>query len=234
MTTNKKSIPAPAPDRPPLKVNVFEVARNSATTLAPLFPYVDAGSIVPCVSVFRGGPGRRYGRFQHFNTVDEVILMFTSPAGLVSVGPKLHEVGAPFDDPEDPKNMAIAVITQRQCFDAPHTEEYRFLCEQCGRRLLVERFDATPPKRSGEKEPSEQRPFATVVEGNLAAERFNADESARHCKHCGHQNDVFPIDEWGWGVYAGQSQVADSAKAELESVKNAMPSRPRTETTSGT
>jgi len=72
MTISKKTIAAPAPNRPPLKVNVYKFARDAATTLAPLFPYFDAGSIVPCLSVFRGGPGRRYGLFQHFNTVDEV------------------------------------------------------------------------------------------------------------------------------------------------------------------
>jgi hypothetical protein len=27
-------------------------------------------------------------------------------------------------------------------FDELHTEQYRFLCEECGRRFLVERFDA--------------------------------------------------------------------------------------------
>jgi hypothetical protein len=120
MTVARNSIPVPASDRTPLKVNVYEFARHSATTLAPLFPYVDAGSIVPCLSVFHGGPGRRYGRFQHFNSVDEVISLFTDPARLVSVGSKLHLVGAPFDDPEDPENMALAVITQRQNFDATY------------------------------------------------------------------------------------------------------------------
>jgi len=72
MTIPENSIPARSPNRSPLKVNVFEFARDAATTLAPLFPYFDTGSIVPGLSVFRGEPGRCYGRFQHFNTVDEV------------------------------------------------------------------------------------------------------------------------------------------------------------------
>jgi len=53
---SKQSISAPSPNRSPLKVNVYEFAKDPATTLAPLFPYFDAGSIVPCLSVFRGGP----------------------------------------------------------------------------------------------------------------------------------------------------------------------------------
>ena len=226
MTISKKSIAAPSPNRSPLKVNVYEFARHAATTLAPLFPYFDAGSIVPCLSVFRGGPGRRYGLFQHFNTVDEVILMFTNPAGLVSVGPKLHMVGAPFDDPEDPENMAIAVITQRQSFDKPHTEEYRFLCEECGRRLFVERFDATPPPRNAEGNGNPPPPFTTVVEGARAAERFNADDKTRHCAHCGHQNAPFPIDEWGWETYVGQSRAADTAKTQMQSMRTAAAATP--------
>jgi hypothetical protein len=72
MTIPENSIPAPSPNRSSLKVNVFEFARDAATTLAPLFPDFDTGSFVPCLSVFRDGPGRGYGRFQHFNTVDEV------------------------------------------------------------------------------------------------------------------------------------------------------------------
>jgi hypothetical protein len=219
MATSTRSIPPLAADRPPLKVNVYELAQNSATTLAPLFPYRDAGSIVPCLSVFRGGPGRRYRRFQHFNTVDEVVLMFTAPAGLVSVGPKLHPVGAPFDDAEDPESMAVAVITQRQLLGGRHTEEYRFLCEQCGRRLFVERFDATPPPRNGFTD--SRQPFATVVEGCCAAERFNADEEVRRCKGCGHQNDAFPVRDWGWDAYTGQSRVAARADADMRAARAA-------------
>ena len=60
----------------PMKVNVYQFARSSVSALAPMFPYQDEGSIVPCVSSFRGGPGRSYGAFQHFNTVDEIMINF--------------------------------------------------------------------------------------------------------------------------------------------------------------
>jgi hypothetical protein len=210
---DERLIPPPSPDRPPLKVNVLERARTTATTLAPLFPYVDEGSIVPCISVFRGGPGRRYGRFQHLNSVDEVIVMLDAPAGLVLVGPKLHPVAAPFEDVEDPENSAISLITQRQLFGKPHHEEYRFLCDACDRRLSVARFDATPPARGSAGPPA---PFPTLVEGCAAARRHNADEESRRCKHCGHLNEPFPLEAWGWEEYTEQSAVSERARASMQ------------------
>lgn len=49
-------------------------------------PDFDARFIVLYLSVFRDGPGRLIGRFRHFNTVDEVILMFSSPFTTVVKG----------------------------------------------------------------------------------------------------------------------------------------------------
>lgn len=219
MSKATRSIPPPDPSRPPLKANVFEMARNTATTLAPLFPYFDEGSIVPCLSVFRGGEGRRYGRFQHFNTVDEVIMMFGTPPGLVFVGPKLHPVGAPFEDVADPNNVAVALITQRQLFATPHREEYRFLCDECDRRLSVSPFDASPAKRG---ESDDGRPFPTIVEGYAAATRHNSQEENLRCKHCGHQNEPFPIEAWGWGEYAHQSDVAAKARSAMQAAGDAL------------
>src|SRR5215469_828653 len=92
-------IPPPTGDKEPLKTNIYRFIQTSVTALAPLFPYFDEGSIVPCSATFRGAPGRRFGRFQHFNTVDEVVVVFGSQnamgvPGLVYVGPKLHLVRA--------------------------------------------------------------------------------------------------------------------------------------------
>ena len=221
MAGSEAKIPPPSPDRRPLKTNVFEFARNSATTLAPLFPYTDEGSIVPCISVFRGAPGRRYGRFQHFNTVDEVIMMFGMPAGLVFVGPKLHPVGAPFPDAEDPDAGAIALITQRQLIGKAQREEYRFLCDECDRRLSVHKFDATPAKRDGGEH--DQRPFPTIIEGYAAAIRHNESEETLVCSHCGHRNARFPVEAWGWEDYALQSEVAATARASMIATADAAP-----------
>ena len=47
----------PAPDKEPLKVNVFEFMKGANSALIPLFPYLDEGAIVPCGTMFDGGPG---------------------------------------------------------------------------------------------------------------------------------------------------------------------------------
>lgn len=217
--TEHLTIPPPDPARPPLRANVFACAQTTATTLVPLFPYLDEGAIVPCISVFRGGPGRRYGRFQHFNTVDEVIMMFGSPPGMVFVGPKLHPVGAPFEDVEDPGSTSVALITQRQVIGDSQREEYRFLCEGCQRRLSVFGFDATPAKR-GEQPP--HAPFPTLVEGRAAAEQHNAREADLTCRHCGHENPPFPVEYWGWTEYAEQTRVAAHAEQSMRAASTAV------------
>ena len=81
MPKTDRTIPPPSGDKEPLKTNVYQFIQNSVTALAPLFPYYDEGSIVPCVATFRGGPGKNYGRFQHFNTVDEVVILFGAQGG---------------------------------------------------------------------------------------------------------------------------------------------------------
>ena len=211
MKGNELSIPPPSADRPPRKVNLFDYSKNTATTLAPLFPYLDEGSIVPCVTVQRGGEGRQYGRFQHLNTVDEVIMMFGTPGGVVFVGPKLHPVSTPFEDPDYPFDATIALITQRQLIGKPQREEYRFLCEKCDRRLSVAAFDATPPKRGTPSTPDDL--FPTIVEGYRAAKEHNADEANLRCTHCGHLNARFPVELWGWDTYAEQGAVAARIRA---------------------
>jgi hypothetical protein len=226
-----RRIPKPDPNRDPLKVNIYRFVQNSTTALTPLFPYVDEGAIVPCAATFRGAPGRRYGRFQHFNTVDEVLVTFGAQGGerrspgVVHVGAKLHTVVSPIDEAQDPDVMVLAVITQRQSLGAKEQrEEYRFICDKCDRRLFLQEVDATPPKRGTKIPPS--APFFTIAETLKAAQRFNADEEARKCKHCGHQNPPFPIEEWAWNVHVYQSEIANMGERTLGALKNFRPGGP--------
>lgn len=69
-------IASPRDDKPPLKNNVYEFARSLGCTLVPMFPYTDAGSIVPTVAILWGRPDGRYGSFIHQNTEDEVVILF--------------------------------------------------------------------------------------------------------------------------------------------------------------
>ena len=226
-----RNIPDPDPDREPLKVNIYRFVQNSATALAPLFPYVDEGAIVPCAATFRGGPGKHLGRFQHFNTVDEVLVTFGAQGGerrvpgIIHVGAKLHTVTSPIDDAQDPDVMVVAVITQRQKIGGEQREEYRFICDNCDRRLFLYEVDATPPKR-GTRPPPGTEPFLTIAETLEAAKRFNADEAARKCKHCGHQNPPFPIEEWAWNVHVAQSEIAAMGARSLAKARSFRPAGP--------
>ncbi len=213
----KLSIPKPTGDKEPLKTNVYQLTHLANTALAPLFPYVDAGSIVPGTSCFEGGPGKHYGRFQHFNTVDEIALTFGARGsrrggGVLRVGPKLHMVSGPFQDPENPENVAIAVVTQRQAVNGKQREEIRFVCDKCDRMLYREEIPIPVPKRgSQKKELGPHAAFATPAESYNATKRFNDNLDARTCKHCGHVNPPFPVEAWGWEKYIQQKQIADRA-----------------------
>jgi hypothetical protein len=227
----ERTIPKPNPERAPMKVNVYRFVQTSTTALAPLFPYLDEGSIVPCAATFQGGPGKRYGRFQHYNTVDEIVVMFggagqlTRGAGLVMVGPKLHMVQAPMQNQEDPASSGISVITQRQKIAKEQREEVRFVCDKCDRRLFTAEMDATPAKRDSALAETATS-FLTIIETYEAAKRFNADEAARKCKHCGHQNPPFPIESWAWDVYVRQSEIARSGQKSIAAARSAPPSQP--------
>src|SRR5213595_411819 len=125
MEIESESLTIPPPSgRAPLKENVFFVARSAASSLNPLFPYLDAGSIIPCTASFRSGPGApAIGYFHHSNHVDEVAVVFGSTGdmrtGDVFVGAKKHGVGGWGSNSEF---FSVMAITQRQVEHGPQPE----------------------------------------------------------------------------------------------------------------
>lgn len=199
----------------PMKVNVYAFMRTLGTTLAPMFPYQDPGSIVPCVSAFRGGPGRSFGVFQHFNTVDEVMVNFGSRGtavrpGMVVAGPQLHQVGVRMSDPDDSEACQISVITQRQAEPGtPQHEHVTFFCTKCQAPLVEHKFSsqATPEVRA-KYAAGDYDALETVIESAQAALAYNNEPDAQTCKKCGHVNEPFPLGPWGWDRYLEQSLTA--------------------------
>ncbi len=224
-TPVERVIPPPRGDRKPLKTNVYQFVKYTKTQLAPMFPYFDEGALMPCTATFRGGANVNYGRFQHFNTVDEIVLTFGADGarrggGVLHVGPKLHMVQCPFENSQDPDSLAVLVITQRQSIGREQREEYRFVCDECDRMLYKEQVDATPPKRGTQREVMGAHASAPVlVETLRAARNFNASEDLRTCKHCGHVNDPFPADAWGWHHYVDQSDTSKRAHDVMKEVQ---------------
>jgi hypothetical protein len=202
----------------PMKVNVYQFARSSVSALAPMFPYQDEGAIVPCVSSFRGAPGRTYGAFQHFNTVDEIMINFGAKGtsgrpGMVASGPALHQVSIKMQNPDDENTCTVSVVTQRQAeAGTPQHEHVTFFCQNCQASLAERAFSSHMPEDMRRKYTAgNYDALETIVESAGAAAEYNSDADAQTCKKCGHVNDPFPLEAWGWKRYAEQSRTVSDA-----------------------
>lgn len=233
---NKTPIPAEgtAPRRKhPLKVNVFERLQHHVSQLDPLFPYLDDEALVPATALFMGHEGFRPGRFSHFNTVEEVALVLAAAGGYVRsaslyVANRTHAVTAPLINPADPEAFIVVVITQRNNAEPSQREAIMFMCPKCNKLMARYDYDAKLDSRDLGSVPE----FGTVYHSFRSAEAFNADLGARTCKHCGHVEPPFPVQEWGWGRYSHQTEVVNRARRQLETMSaealdEPVPSEPR-------
>lgn len=210
-------IPPPSPDRPPLRANVFEFMQYANTSLAPMFPtYLERGSIVPCATLFIGGPDAEFGHFFHENTEEEVALVMADHGahkgtGTVMIAPLHHGVNSFLKDPKDPASFLLIMITQRQRDAGPQAERILFRCK-CNEVLYDFGFDATPPATFV---PGVDKILITTRDSSSAAEAFNADEKLRTCKRCGTVAPPFPIAPWGWTQHTAQHRAVARARAVL-------------------
>ena len=217
------SMPPPAADKEPMKVNVYEFGRNLVSTLTPMFPYVDEGSMVPTCALFYGEPDGDYGYFSHENTVDEVAVIFGSGettgrgrGGLARVSARSHGVGNLLTDPDSPDSFSFVTVTQRQSVGVPQHEAVSFSCEECSAEVFRREYDATPPKRGEQR--AAMGPIGhldTLLGSSEAARAYNADEKNRTCGACGHVNKPFPLRRWGWDRYIDQTRVMREAYESL-------------------
>jgi hypothetical protein len=223
-------IPPPREDRPPLKANVFAAARGINCTLAPLFPYIHAGAVVPTIALFWGRPNGDYGHFEHFNTVDEVVIIFgangavgRARTGLVRVNAKTHMVGKYLPDPDDPENFSLITVTQRQSEKETQREGVWFKCHKCQHDFARLDFDWQPVATRAEEDAlGPTPPLETVVRSAEAAQAYNAN---RVCPRCGHDNPAFPLDRWGWDRYAAQTAAVRTANEMLAAAAQPEPAK---------
>jgi len=209
------------PDREPMKVNVFEFMRATGGKLLPLFPYLDAGSIVPAAALAWGRPGGRYGSFIHTNSQDEVVIVFASDGtpgrsgtGMARAGNKTHPVGPFFDDPDNTERFGLFTITQRQPEQGAAKESVWLLCEECKKEITRVNFEWVPARRGcQEKEHGLYAPFETIPRSAEAFQHFN---DHLKCPHCGHQNQPFPEDRWRIVDYTEQTATIRRARAVLD------------------
>lgn len=227
-----RRIPPPSPDREPLKVNIFDFLTGASCSLQPMFPYHEAGAIVPCGAIFSGDPeDSDFGHFFHANTVEEVAVTFGSnnammQSGQIFVTQPLHGVNSFLRDPADPEAFILITITQHQSEEGDQTEAILFRCQKCHEELLRHDFDATPkglegydPSQWGGSIDDEHPPFVTIWGSDKAARDYE-DESVRTCPKCGHVNSPHPHHKTGWYRYLRQTHSVESAKRELRSAAN--------------
>ena len=224
-----RRIPPPSGDKEILKANIYDRMQSGNAQLLPLFPYFGEGAVVPCGAILRGEPGADWGHFFHWNTVDEVVVVYGGRGGLLQTGQifatqKLHGVNSFLKDPTDAESFLLLTITQHQSVGAPQQEAVIFRCGKCTETLLRFEYDAPPLPARAERGPdADPHPaFTTVVRSWEAAAAFNADEARRTCPQCGTVNPPFPAERWGWGTYAAHSRTVNAARRALDEAAGAL------------
>lgn len=225
-------IPAAPDARPPLKANVYEFARAVTASLAPLFPYLGPGCIVPCIALNDAAEGS-FGYFVHSNSVQELNLSFGTRGGMrtpgvVSVGPLQHPVGAKPGQEFPSDFFNLAVITQRQAEDPGQQESITFLCEKCDAVVFRREFGAHDfPDEIGVPRRPGILGMPTIAQSDEAVRQYNQSPQMRTCGSCGHVNQPFPSATWGWSSYRRRTHLVveamDRMKEAAGQASQAMP-----------
>lgn len=228
-----RHVQPPTGGREPLKVSVYERMSKSNAQLMPIFPYDEAGAVVPCGAMLYGGEDRFHGHFFHWNTESEILVAWGSNEAMIATGSFMatqpfHGVNSFLRDEKKEGAFALVTITQRQSHEEGQREALTAKCESCKKDILKLEYDAAPlgapdynPTAFG-AEDDVFRQFSTQWGGTEFVKQRNADQT-RTCEHCGHENYIFDLKVWGWDRLVNQTTVAnaafhalaDSAKTEL-------------------
>lgn len=221
-----RHVEPPTGEREPLKVNIYERMSKSNAQLIPIFPYDDAGAVVPCGAVLYGGAERSHPHFFHWNTVSELLVAWGSNEAMIATGALMatqpfHGVNSFLRDEKKEGTFALVTITQRQSCEAGQREALTAKCESCKKDILKFEYDSAPYgapdfEASTYTAPDDLvRQFSTQWGGAEFAKLRNSDE-VRICQHCGHENSLFEMSAWGWDRMVNQTSVANAAARSLE------------------
>ncbi|MFC3578119.1 hypothetical protein ACFOZ0_33665 [Streptomyces yaanensis] len=221
-----QQISPPDPDREPLKTNVYEHMAMTAGQLMPLFPYDHAGAIVPCGAVLIGGQDADYGHFFHWNTVNEVVVVYGAHQSVMATGQimatqNLHGVNSYLRDEKEEGAYGLMVVTQHQAEEGDQSEAMIARCQECKAEIVRHEYDATPPGLPG-YDPTQHggaaddrvHQFPTAVGSARFADIRNSD-AGRTCEKCGHVNRLFAPAPWGWHRTVAQTTAANAAYRSL-------------------
>jgi hypothetical protein len=113
-------------------------------------------------------------------------------------------------DPESPESFLLITICQRQTGDV-QTERLVWRCSECHEHLLAHEYSDTPSDDQADRFPG----FPTLNESVEPVARYNSDETIRTCPKCGHVNEPFPMEMWGWAQWARQQRTVNDARDAL-------------------
>jgi hypothetical protein len=204
------------PGKQPLKTNLFEevIHATGALQLVPVFPYLDDGSIVPCLSISMGGAGAKKFQFFHENVVPEVLLCIAEEKSALKAGqmmalPNLHGVNNFLKKVEDEDAYLIVLVVIRMNEGDDQAESFLIRCSNCNE--VVYRGDSNV--KEGPERPYYPEFYALAFYAD-AVDEFNA--SDRSCPKCGEVQEPFPAEQLGWRRYARQVDLANRARADIE------------------
>ncbi len=208
-------------DRPqvktPRKVNVFEtmMSHQGMQQQKELFPYFDAGDLVPAAAFSYSLPDMPRFHFYHYNDQQEIVLTLAAEGGSLTTGQLyvqsashgvtmfLKKAAAP-----ELENYQVSIIVIRMKETGPQTEAMTFRCASCNE--IVFRYDrdvySGPPHKYYRELPN-IRLYADAVDA------FNA--SDRTCPGCGAEQEQFPQDIAGWRRYAQHVSLANKAREQI-------------------
>jgi hypothetical protein len=168
-----------------------------------------------------------YGHFFHWNTVEEIALVYGSSKAMLATGSvfatqPLHGVNSFLKDPADPEAFILITITQHQSEEGDQSEAVIFRCQKCSHELVRFGYDATPHDVPGHDpspwggSPGDQVPMFATLWGSVSAAAQYNDEAVRTCPGCGHLNPEFPLHLWGWQRWVTQWRTVNAAKKALD------------------
>jgi len=205
------------PAKAPCKANVFEtmMTHQGMQQQKELFPYFDAGDLVPALAFSYSLPNMPRFHFFHYNDQQELVLTLAAEGGSLTTGQLyvqssthgvtmfLKKAAAP-----EMENYQVSIITIRMKDSGPQNEAMMFRCSSCNE--IVFRFDRDVyrgPEHKYYRELPNIRLYADAVDAFNSADRV--------CPACGEQQDKFPQDIAGWRRYAQHVTLANRAREQI-------------------
>ncbi len=206
-----------APGKYPRKVNAFEhmMSHQGMLEQIPLFPYFEAGDIVPTAALSLTLPATPRVHFYHYNDVPEVILCLASEGGLIGTGQLYLQQGTHgvttfirLPQGQEGRNYQVSLIIIRVKEQGPQNEGFILRCHKCNE--IVFRMDRDvwkgPPQPYYPELPN-LRFYADAVDA------YNAEP--RTCASCGTAQARFPAELMGWRRYVQYVELANRARKDM-------------------